>query len=260
MDGNLQERLARTREDVARAARAAGRDPAGVALVAVSKFHPAQTVALAHGAGQTVFGESYVQEALAKMALLRDRPLCWHLVGGLQSNKAKYAAGRFALIHSLDSVKLARALHKALASRGEGGELEQGLGPRSRTQDVLIQVSLAGEEQKSGVAEADLPALAEEVLSLPGLSLQGLMVLPPLDGGPEAARPFFARLRELRDRLARDLGVALPHLSMGMTDDFVPAIQEGATLVRIGTRIFGSRPGCPLRGPGGVRDLDRPGP
>ncbi len=226
---DLGQRLVQTLAEIAETARRAGRDPADVGLVAVSKFHPAASVAEVHGAGQSAFGESYVQEALGKMAELAALPLSWHLVGGLQSNKAKHVAGRFALIHSLDSGKLARALSRALTER-------------AGTQDVLIQVNLAGEEQKSGVAEDQAKALAEEVLGLPGLNLTGLMVLPPYDPDPEISRPYFVRLRQLRDRLARELGQPLAHLSMGMSGDFAPAIEEGATLVRVGTRIFGERP------------------
>lgn len=236
----LGQRLADVREEIAGAARAAGRDPASVGLVAVSKFHPAASVAEAFAAGQVSFGESYVQEALAKMAGLPGLALDWHLVGGLQSNKAKYVAGRFGLIHSLDSAKLARALSRALAERA--GDQDHGLPPRAAVQEVLLQVNLAGEEQKSGVAEAGVRALAEEVMGLPGLRLSGLMILPPWDPDPELSRPSFARLRELRDRLARELGLPLPHLSMGMSGDFAVAVAEGATLVRVGTRIFGERP------------------
>ncbi len=236
----LGQRLAEVREEIAGAARAAGRDPASVGLVAVSKFHPAECVAEAFAAGQASFGESYVQEALAKMAQLPGLALDWHLVGGLQSNKAKYVAGRFGLIHSLDSAKLARALSRALSERA--GDPDPGLPPRAPVQEVLIQVNLAGEEQKSGVPENEAQALAEEVLGLPGLSLSGLMILPPWDPDPELSRPYFSRLRGLRDRLARELGLPLPHLSMGMSGDFAVAVAEGATLVRVGTRIFGERP------------------
>ena len=233
-------RLARVREEIGEAARAAGRDPASVGLVAISKFHPAGDVAEAFAAGQACFGESYVQEALAKMAELPGLAIDWHLVGALQSNKAKYVAGRFGLIHALDSVKLARALSRALTERA--GDEDHGLPPRAASQEVLLQVNLAGEEQKAGVAGDAAKALAEEVLGLPGLVLSGLMILPPYDPDPERSRPSFAGLRELRDRLARELGLPLPHLSMGMSGDFAVAVAEGATLVRVGTRIFGERP------------------
>ena len=216
-------------EALADAARRAGRSPGDVTLVAVSKLHPASDIRDLAGAGQVDFGENYVQEASDKQAELADLPVRWHFIGGLQSNKARFVAGNFSLVHSVDSSKLARALNKKAASLGV-------------VQDILLQVNIAGEEQKSGVAEGCLPQLAEEVMAADGLRLAGLMTMPPFFDDPERARPVFARLRELRDWLERRLGTALPHLSMGMTGDFVPAVEEGATLVRIGTRIFGSRP------------------
>jgi len=225
----LAGRLARLREELAEAVERAGRKPGDVSLVAVSKYHPASDVRDLSLAGQVDFGENYVQEALAKQDELADLKLRWHFIGGLQSNKAKYVAGKFGLVHSVDSSKLAQALHKKATSLG-------------LVQDILLQVNIAGEEQKSGITEEKLPRLAEEALAAKGLRLVGLMTMPPFFDEPERARPVFARLRELRDGLEERLGVSLPHLSMGMTGDFVPAVEEGATLVRIGTRIFGSRP------------------
>ena len=184
----------------------------------------------AYDAGQRLFGENYVQEALAKQEALAHLDIRWHFTGGLQSNKAKFLPGRFALIHTLDSLKLAQALHKKCAAA---------CAPR---QDVLIEVNLARESQKAGIAEEDLPELAEELVRMDTMNPTGLMILPPFDLDPEARRPLFARLRELRDALAARLGMELPVLSMGMTDDFVQAIKEGATLVRVGTKIFGPRP------------------
>ncbi|AMK09683.1 YggS family pyridoxal phosphate-dependent enzyme [Pseudodesulfovibrio indicus] len=225
----LAERAAAVREALAGAAKEAGRAPEDVTLVAVSKLHPASDVRDLAESGQTEFGENYVQEALAKQEALAGLPVNWHFIGGLQSNKAKYVAGNFTLVHSVDSSKLAQALHKKAASLG-------------LVQDILLQVNIAGEVQKSGVPEKSLPRLAEEVLSLKGVRLVGLMTMPPFFDDPEGARPVFSRLRELRDGLETRLGMRLPHLSMGMTGDFIPAVQEGATLVRIGTRIFGERP------------------
>lgn len=224
----LLERHAAVREAVAAAANSAGRRPEDVLLLAVSKLQPLSAVEILAAAGQADFGESYVQEALDKMAACRA-DVRWHFIGGLQTNKARAVAGRFALVHSLDSLKLARSLHK------RAGELDV-------VQDVLLQVNLGREAQKSGVALEEAEVLAEAVLGLDRLNLTGLMVLPPYDEDPEASRPYFAGLRELRDRLEARLGVRLPELSMGMTGDFVPAIEEGATIVRIGTRIFGPRP------------------
>ncbi|MDD3311022.1 YggS family pyridoxal phosphate-dependent enzyme [Pseudodesulfovibrio sp.] len=225
----LAGRLARLREELAEVAGRAGRKPGDVTLVAVSKYHPASDVRDLSLAGQVDFGENYVQEALAKQEALADLKLRWHFIGGLQSNKAKYVAGKFGLVHSVDSSKLAQALHKKATSLG-------------LVQDILLQVNIAGEAQKSGITEEELPRLAEEAMAADGLRLVGLMTMPPFFDEPERARPVFARLRELRDGLEGRLGVRLPHLSMGMTGDFVPAVEEGATLVRIGTRIFGSRP------------------
>ncbi|MEZ7195821.1 YggS family pyridoxal phosphate-dependent enzyme [Pseudodesulfovibrio karagichevae] len=225
----LAERAAGVREALAEAAKQAGRAPEDVTLVAVSKLHPASDIRDLAATGQTEFGENYVQEALDKQRDLAGLNVNWHFIGGLQSNKAKYVAGKFALVHSVDSSKLAQALHKKAVSL-------------DAVQDILIQVNIAGETQKSGIMVEHLPELAEAVLGMEGLRFVGLMTLPPFFDDPERARPVFARLRELRDELETRLGVGLPHLSMGMTGDFIPAVQEGATLVRIGTRIFGARP------------------
>ena len=225
----LAERTAAVKEALAGAAKEAGRRPGDVTLVAVSKLHPASDVRALAESGQTEFGENYVQEALGKQDELAGLPVNWHFIGGLQSNKAKYVAGNFTLVHSVDSSKLAQALHKKAASLG-------------LVQDILLQVNIAGEVQKSGIPEQSLPQLAEEVLAMKGVRLVGLMTMPPFFDDPEGARPVFSRLRELRDGLETRLGMKLPHLSMGMTGDFIPAVQEGATLVRIGTRIFGERP------------------
>ncbi|MEW5774782.1 MAG: YggS family pyridoxal phosphate-dependent enzyme [Thermodesulfobacteriota bacterium] len=221
--------LAEVRREMDEAARAAGRDPADVILVAVTKTCPPEAVAAAHAAGQVHFGESYVQEALPKLAALSRLPLTWHFIGRLQSNKAKYLGGHFSLVHSIDSPKLAQALHKRLAADS------------APVQDLLIQANLAGEAQKAGVAEEGLLRLAEDVSGLSTLRLRGLMILPPL-GEAERNRRFFAGLRQARDRLEVRLGMELPVLSMGMSDDFAVAIAEGATHVRVGARIFGARP------------------
>jgi len=231
----LATRLNRVKARMAAACARAGRDPESVRLVAISKFHPASDILALAQAGQRDFGESYVQEALAKQDELVGQDILWHFVGGLQTKKAKAVAGRFVLLHSLDSGKLAVELARRAADA-------------CVLQSVLIEVNM-GEEQKAGVGEADLPELAELVLSLRedgvGLDLQGLMCLPPMFDAPEEARPYFARLRELRDQLSASLGVALPHLSMGMTGDFEAAIEEGATIIRVGTSLFGPRPRKP---------------
>jgi hypothetical protein len=220
--------LAQVRERIAAAARAAGRDPSEVRLVAVSKTKPAAAVRQAWEAGQVLFGENYVQEARDKIAQVGPGPV-WHLIGHLQSNKAKLAASLFAVVETVDRPKIARALDR------HARELGKELG-------VLLQVNVSGEPQKSGCSPEEAEALAQEVAELPGLRLMGLMTMPPFFDQPERARPYFARLRELAQRLARNLPPgSMEELSMGMSGDFEVAIAEGATLVRVGTAIFGAR-------------------
>lgn len=229
-----------------------GRQKKDLRLVAVSKLHGAAAVAelAAHwsSVGKPLFGESYLQEAKAKMTetarLLAGRDLPawpdWHFVGHVQSKKAKDLVGHFSLIHSVDSEKLASLLQNYWQCRVAGAPV--GLAdPAPGPQAVLIQVNVGRESQKSGVAPEGLEELATAILAMPGLKLEGLMCLPPLAEIGERSRPYFAMLRELRDGLERRLGVALPELSMGMSDDFEAAVAEGATLVRIGTDIFGPR-------------------
>jgi len=223
----LRQRYLSVRDRLDEAVRRSGREPRDVTLVAVSKFHPAEAIRVVAEAGHAAFGESYAQEALPKQDALRDLPLEWHYIGRLQTNKAKDVTGRFALIHTVDSLKLAETLSRRLAD-----------GTR---QGVLLQINVGQEAQKAGVEATDAEQLAESILALPNLRLHGLMCLPPFFDDGEAARPYFAALREQRDRLAARLGVALPCLSMGMSGDFVQAVEEGATLVRIGTDIFGER-------------------
>jgi pyridoxal phosphate enzyme (YggS family) len=225
----LRTRLDEVRARIARAAGRAGRDPASVRLVAVSKTFPAELVRAAAGLGQIDFGENKVQEALEKMDQTADLPIRWHLVGHLQSNKAK-KAGRFDVIHSVDSA--------ALVSR-----LDEAAQAAQKTIELLVQVDLAGEATKHGAQEDDVAGVCEATRSLAAVRLVGLMLLPPAVDDPEAARPFFRRLREVRERLVAR-GVApstLHHLSMGMSHDFEVAVEEGATLVRVGTAIFGGR-------------------
>jgi PLP dependent protein len=212
------------------AAQRAGRDPAGVRLVAVTKTVGLNRLEEAVAAGHTLFGENYVQEAKAKIVALGPG-LSWHFIGHLQSNKARAAVELFDLIHSVDRLRLALALEQAALRLG-------------RVQNVLLQVNLAGEESKSGTAPEDAEHLLSEISKLPHLRVLGLMTMPPWFPDPEEARPYFRALRELRDRLRRLPSVDgdLPELSMGMTGDFEVAVAEGATLVRIGTAIFGQRP------------------
>lgn len=227
-ESGAQGRLALVRERIARACAKVGRDPAGVTLVAVSKFHPPEAVAALRACGQRIFGESYVQEALPKMEALAHADIQWHFIGRLQKNKARFAVGRFALIHTVDSVELAQTLQKRALAAGI-------------VQPVLLQVNVDDEPQKAGVSETGAPELAEAVGGMANLDLRGLMVLPRALDDPQAARPAFAALRILRDALAERLGRALPVLSMGMSGDLEPAIEEGATHVRVGTDLFGPR-------------------
>jgi pyridoxal phosphate enzyme (YggS family) len=226
----IESHLAAIRSRIAAAAAAAGRTPTDVSLLAVSKTFGPDHVRAAYAAGQRDFGENKVQEALQKQEATADLAIRWHLIGHLQSNKAKKAAPAFAAIHSVDSVELLRRIDAAA--------VEAGSAP-----DVYIQVDLAGEDTKFGAPEAEAGAIARAAASCRAARLKGLMLLPPWFDDPELARPYFRRLRGLRDRLIEEgIDAALLHeLSMGMSHDFEVAIQEGATLVRVGTAIFGKR-------------------
>lgn len=228
---DLRSRLAQVRERIATAASRSGRDSTEVTLVAVSKTHPATAVREALSAGVTDFGENRVQEAESKIPLLKDAGAQWHLIGHLQANKARRAVRLFEVIHTVDSTSLAQRLDRAC-----GDEQRQEL-------RILIQVDLAGEATKSGVAENMLSDLVESMRQCPRLRLTGLMALPPFFEDPEQVRPFFKRLRELRDEIQAGghFGDRRGELSMGMSHDFEVAIEEGATIVRVGTAIFGER-------------------
>jgi len=227
---DIPRNLAAVRARIEAAAHAARRDPASVRLVAVSKTFPPEAVRAAAAAGQTDFGENKVQEGLQKIRATADLEIRWHLIGHVQSNKARKAADAFHSIHSIDSLDLLRRVDDAAADAG-------------RQPELLVQVDLAGETTKFGAVEADLDALFEAAGTLRAARMVGLMLLPPLAEDPEGARPWFRRLREIRDRLAAR-GVPpdrLRELSMGMSHDFHVAIEEGATIVRVGTAIFGQR-------------------
>ena len=228
---DLRARLAGVRERIARAAGRVGRDPDSIRLVAVSKTFPAEYVRAAAAAGQTDFGENKVQEALQKISDTSDLALTWHLVGHLQSNKARKAGASFDMIHSIDGSGLL-------------GKLEEGALSAERQVRVLVQVDLAGEATKHGVAARGLEAIFEAARGCRAVQVRGLMLLPPAVANPEAARPYFGALRQLRDDLlARGAeGSMLAELSMGMSQDFEVAVEEGATIVRVGTAIFGDRP------------------
>ena len=221
------ENLERVREQIAQAARKAGRSAEDVELVAISKTHEAAKVREAIEAGQRLFGESKVQEARVKIPELPSN-LRWHFVGHLQKNKIRHALPLFELIHSIDSLALAQDVNRIAE--------DEGLHPR-----VLLEVNVAGEGSKFGFNPEKLRAEIESLLALPRLSILGLMCIPPISEEPERSRKYFVELRELRDRLQKEYHVDLAQLSMGMTQDFAVAIEEGASLVRVGTAIFGER-------------------
>lgn len=219
--------LQAVRERIAAACVAAGRPPAAVSLLAVSKTWPAAAVREAAAAGQRRFGESYVQEAVPKVAALRDLDLEWHFIGPLQSNKTRPVAEVFAWVHSVERLKIAE-------------RLSQQRPPELGLLNVCLQVNVSGEASKSGCAPGEVAALAAAVAQLPNLRLRGLMAIPEPGDDVATQRRRFAALRELRQRLAAD-GLSLDTLSMGMSDDLEAAVLEGATMVRVGTAIFGER-------------------
>jgi pyridoxal phosphate enzyme (YggS family) len=226
----ISDRLAEVRERIAAAARSAGRNPSSVRLIAVSKTFPLDLIREAYAAGQRDFGENRVQEALEKVDASPDLTIAWHLLGHLQTNKAKRAATAFHTIHSIDSAELLRKIDAAAAGAGAAPEL-------------LLQVDMAGEDTKHGVPPADVPALFEAASQLRAARVVGVMTLPPYPDSPEDSRPWFRQLRDLREAwLAAGVPAAmLRELSMGMSGDFEVAVQEGATMVRVGTAIFGKR-------------------
>ena len=227
---DIAENLAWVKERLEKAARRSGRDPEMIRLVAVSKTVAAERVRRAIEAGVKIFGENYVQEAQKKIEAL-GHDVAWHFIGHLQTNKAKFGARLFDFIHSVDSPNLAEELNRQALKAG-------------KVLPVLLQVNISGEATKSGVPEAETTRLAEKISGLEGLLVRGLMTMPPYFEDPEASRPYFIGLRELSARLAarKIPGIQMEELSMGMSNDFEVAIEEGATLVRVGTAIFGPRP------------------
>jgi len=222
--------LSAVRQRLARALERAGRLPSSARLVAISKTRPAEDVRAAFDAGQVDFGENRVQEALEKIAATADIPIAWHLVGYLQTNKARKAAGAFAWIHSIESADLLKRVDAAAEVAG-------------RRPELLVQVDLAGEPTKHGAPAETWLSLFEAASGCRAARVSGLMLLPPFTPDPEGARPYFRRLRAIRDELAaRGVPPAmLRELSMGMSHDFEVAVEEGATLIRVGTAIFGER-------------------
>jgi len=223
----VAENLERVRERIMQAAVKVGRSTSDIKLVAITKTHPAEKVREALSTGHTLFGESRVQEARAKIPELPSN-LRWHFVGHLQKNKIRHALPLFELFHGVDSLALAQEMNRIAADEGAHPS-------------VLLEVNVAEEGSKFGFKDETLRAEMESLLALPRLSLEGLMCIPPLADEPEASRTFFVRLRELRDSLEKEFDLRLPCLSMGMTQDFWIAVEEGATLVRVGTAIFGER-------------------
>ena len=226
-------RIAAVRERIRRAAERAGRDPSAVALVAVSKTVPASAVLAAAEAGLRVFGESRVQEASAKVSAVRGAwagdPLTWRMVGHVQRNKVKLVLRVFDTVDSVDSVRLLEAIAESAERDG-------------RRVPILLEFNCSGDATKSGFDPGEWAAVAGRLGRFAAVDLRGLMTIGPLEGGAEAARPAFRKLREIGERMQDVLGSALPELSMGMSDDLEVGVEEGATLVRVGTAIFGSRP------------------
>ena len=225
---NLPERVRHLRERIAAAAARSGRTAASVTLLAVSKAQPAERVRAAAALGVGDFGESYLDEALGKLAALGDLPLTWHFIGRMQANKTRPVAEHFAWVHGVDRLRIAERLSAQRPFHAPA-------------LNICIQVNLAGETAKGGVPPAELPGLAAQVAALPRLRLRGLMCIPPQESDPVRQRQWFAKLRQLEEQLNTG-GAGLDTLSMGMSEDFESAILEGASIVRIGTALFGERP------------------
>ncbi len=226
----MNQRVTQIQERIRQAAVLCGRNPDSIQLVAVTKTVPPATIRQAMDAGLRIFGESYLQEAAAKINAIADNRLSWHFIGHLQSNKAKFAVCCFDLIHSVDSASLAEALNR------QAGRIH-------KIQNVLVQVNISGESTKSGTSIKETAALVYAIREMKNLSVKGLMTIPPFFDQPEKARPYFKALADLKEEIQKQSrsGNEMTELSMGMTGDFEVAIEEGATLVRIGTAIFGER-------------------
>ncbi len=225
----LKHNIAAVQERIAEACQRVGRNPTEIKLVAVSKMVDVTRIETAYGLGLHDFGENWVQEAAAKIPQI-EAPATWHLIGHLQTNKAKRAVELFDVIQSVDSVRIAQAISTAAASAG-------------KEMPVLLEVNVSGEPTKYGFSPEDISAAVDDIARLPAIRIQGLMTIAAIVGHPDEARPYFAKLRQLRDNLRSTYpNIDWQHLSMGMTDDFEVAIEEGATIVRIGRAIFGERP------------------
>jgi PLP dependent protein len=225
MTDSVGANLQAIRQTIAGSAERAGRDPKEIVLVAVTKGFSAERIREALAVGLRILGENRVQEALSKIDEIGPANVDWHLIGHLQTNKVKFIDGRFQMVQSLDSVGLTETLDRRIQS----------------PLDVLVEVNVAEEPQKTGVVPADLPAVAAAVNAAEHLRLRGLMTVAPMVDDPEATRPVFRQLRALRDKTSQQLGLELPVLSMGMTDDYAIAVEEGATMLRLGRALFGPR-------------------
>jgi PLP dependent protein len=226
---HLAANIDHVRSTIAEAAMGVGRAPEEITLVAVSKSKPVELVQMTYNVGVTDFGENRVQEALPKIAAFHPQGLHWHMIGHLQSNKAGKVVNPFYCVHSVDSLHLAQALNRHASEQG-------------KRLSVLLQVNVSGEASKEGMAPAEASALARQIVALPHIQVEGLMTIAPLTEDPEQVRPVFRALRLLREQLRAELPQCpWRHLSMGMTDDYSVAIEEGATIVRIGRAIFGER-------------------
>ncbi len=223
---NLYDNYHRVKDKVAKACQSASRPESEVTLVAVSKLHSIEAIKEIASYGQKDFGENYIQEALGKITQIPE--LNWHAIGPVQSKKTKEIIGKFTLIHTLSSPSFLAELEKRL--------------PKNTVQNVLLQVNIGQEEQKSGLLPEDCAKFLEKVLMVDKIKLQGLMCLPPYHEDENITRPFFVQMRKLKEKLEQEFQVKIPHLSMGMSTDFVAAIEEGATIVRVGSDIFGTRP------------------
>jgi pyridoxal phosphate enzyme (YggS family) len=226
----VKEKITQIIDKIRRTALSCGRDPETIRLVAVTKTVPPEVIRQAMDAGLRIFGESYIQEASTKIEAMNDKNVSWHFIGHLQSNKAKIAVRYFDLIHSVDSLSLAEALNRQAKSI-------------HKIQNILVQVNISGESTKSGTAAKEAIALVNAIRWMENLSMKGLMTIPPFFDQPEKARPYFKALADLKNQIKNESppGNEINELSMGMSGDFEVAIEEGATLVRIGTAIFGER-------------------
>ncbi len=226
----IKKNLETIQNEILKTAQKAERDPESITLISVSKKHSVETISTGIEAGIKTFGENYINEAVEKINTINNDTISWHFIGHLQSNKAKFAVKYFDLIHSVDTVKLAREINKQAKKI-------------NKTQDILIQINISEEESKSGINADKAFLLAEEINSLENIRVKGIMGMPPFSIDPEKARTYFKKLKNIKDSIDKQNipSVTMEHLSMGMSQDFNVAIEEGSTMVRVGTKLFGQR-------------------